>query len=339
MLRIAFVGFRHAHIEEVYRLARQRDDVEIVAACEDDPGAREALVSAGAVDITHAGSEEVFEGVAFDALAVGDYYGRRGELLIRALEGGRHVISDKPICTGLSELERMAELSRRGGLSVGCQLNTRDAGNFRALRRLIRGGGIGEVQTIDFQGQHPLAWGTRPGWYFEPGKHGGTINDLAVHAVDIIPWLTGRQIVEVTAARAWNARLRDVGFFQDGAQLMLRLDNDGGVLGDVSYLQPDNFAYRVPCYWRFTLHGSAGLAETSSKSDGVDVWAASSDSPQHLPPEPARAGGYFDDFLAEIAGRDLPADALTTEDVLSAARVTLLAQRAADEHLRDLSCT
>ena len=58
MVRIAFVGFRHAHIEEVYRLARRRDDMEIVAACEDDPGAREALASAGAVEITHAGSEE-----------------------------------------------------------------------------------------------------------------------------------------------------------------------------------------------------------------------------------------------------------------------------------------
>jgi len=32
-------------------------------------------------------------------------------------------------------------------------------------------------------------WGTRPAWYFEPGMHGGTLNDIAIHALDFIPWV------------------------------------------------------------------------------------------------------------------------------------------------------
>jgi len=337
-LRIAFAGFRHGHIVDVYALAAGRDDVEVVAACEEHAPTRDELKAAGTVAVTHDRLERMYEEVGFDALAVGDYYGRRGELLIGALEAGRHVISDKPICTRLDELVRAAELAGRGHLVVGCQLNLRDAGNFRALRQAIGDGAIGEVHTIDFQGQHPLARGVRPGWYFEPGKHGGTINDLAIHAVDGIGWLTGREIVEVVAARAWNARVGEPDGFQDGAQMMFRLDNDGGVLGDVSYLTPESFAYKVPCYWRFTLHGSGGLAETSSVADGVDLWSTASDAPRHLPPAEERPGGYFEDFLAEVRGQPPAPGALTTAGVLASARKTLLAQRAADEGMRDVTC-
>ncbi len=332
-LRIAFAGFRHFHIVDVYDAAGRRDDLELVAACEDHAETRARLAADGKIDITHDSSDELFGWGEFDILAVGDYYARRGELLIRALEAGKHVIVDKPMCTSLDELARITELSAAAGLSVGCQLNQRDSGNFVALRDICLGGRIGEVHTIDFQGQHPLMWGTRPGWYFEEGKHGGTINDIAIHAIDYIPWATGRRIVEVTAARAWNARHREVAFFQDGAQMMLRLDNDGGVLGDVSYLQPDNFAYKVPVYWRMTLHGSEGLAETSSLAEGVTVWATSDDKPRQVPPSAGRPGGYLDDLLAEIGGESLPEGALTTEAVLDAARRTLTIQKAADDGL------
>ncbi|MCP4516547.1 MAG: EamA family transporter, partial [Delftia sp.] len=45
---------------------------------------------------------------------------------------------------------------------------------------------IGAVQTMSMSGQHPLRLGERPAWYFEPGRHGGTITDIGVHAVDLI---------------------------------------------------------------------------------------------------------------------------------------------------------
>jgi len=203
-LRIAFAGFRHGHITEVYALARQREDLELAGACEDHAETRERLKADGKIEITHDSTDALFDGAAFDVLAVGDYYGRRGELLIRALEAGKHVMVDKPMCTRRAELDRVAELAAAGGLSVGCQLNMRSSGNFIALRDAVLGGAVGEVHTIDFQGQHPLSWGSRPGWYFEPGKHGGTINDLAIHAIDLIGWATGRQLVAAVAARAFS---------------------------------------------------------------------------------------------------------------------------------------
>ncbi len=337
-LRIAFAGFQHGHAFDMYETAGRRRDVEIVAACDEDAATREKLESGGKVNLTHADYDEMWRQADFDALAVCECFGRRGEITIRALSAGKHVISDKPICTKIEELDRIAELADDEGLSVGCQLPImRESGNFLALREVIRSGRIGEVHTVNFTGQHPLSLGARPRWYFRPGLHGGTINDLAVHALDGIPFVTGRRIVSIVAARAWNARVSDPDWFQDGAQLMLRLDNDGGVTGDVSYLTPDNFAYNVPCYWRMTVHGGDGLAETSEKDDGVMLYSPESDAPQKIPPAKPRKGKYMEDFVNEIQGQGGD-DSITTARVLSVARQALLAQQAADENLHDLDC-
>ncbi|HET6427099.1 MAG TPA: Gfo/Idh/MocA family oxidoreductase [Phycisphaerae bacterium] len=337
-LKMAFAGFRHGHILGLYRGAVSRDDVEVVAAADEHRPTRQKLAADKTVAFTHDSYERMLSDVDFDVLAVGEYYGGRGELAIRALESGRHVLADKPLCTRMGELERIAELAEDAGLSVGCMLTMRESGNFVALRQLIEAGRIGQVHTIDFQGQHPLLRGSRPGWYFQPDGQGGTINDIAIHAMDAIPWMTGRRIVEVVAARAWNARLADPDWFQDGAQMMLRLDNGGGVLGDVSYLTPDSHAYKVGVYWRYTLHGGEGVAETSSTAKGVTVSVNGGKLNEHVPPAPGRDGAHLADFLAEIRGEPTPPEALTTRQVLAASRRALLAQKAADEGLFGVAC-
>ena len=172
-------------------------------------------------------------------------------------------------------------------------------------------------------------------WYFEPGKHGGTINDIGIHGIDAIGWLTGRKVVSIVSARAWNARLEQAEQFQDAAQFMLKLDNKGGVLADVSYLAPDSVGYQAPQYWRYTVHGTNGMAEANLASEGVTYATNESDQMQHLPPAQPTPSSYLDSFLAEIAGQT-EGLTLTTQEVLESSRVTLLAQHAADAHMHDL---
>ena len=328
-MRIAFAGFRHGHVQDLYDLAEGRDGVEIVAASEPHPSTREELEKAGKVRLTHNDYTDMLADADCDTVAVGDYYGRRGEVILAALRAGKHAISDKPICTRSSERDEIAALAAEKGLRVGCQLNMRDSSVLRTMRRLIGEGAIGEVHTVTFTGQHPLLYGTRPGWYFEEGKQGGTINDIAIHAIDAVPWVTGRRFVEVVAARVWNARLGEVPSFQDGAQMMLRLDNDGGALGDVSYLSPDHGGYATPQYWRITCHGTDGVLESISTQGKVYLGGKAGDAHQWPALDEPAPGGYFESFLRDIAGRSQPED-LTTEDVLEAARVVLAIQEAAD---------
>ena len=329
-MRLAFAGFRHDHVLGLYKTAREHHGVQVVAASEPAPAARERLARQGLVKITHTDHAEMLRSVECDAVAVGDCFGNRGEILIAALSAGRHVIADKPICTRLAELDRIAALAKSKHLCVGCQLDLRSAACFRTMRRLLREGAIGEVHTVTFTGQHPLLLGRRPEWYFEDELHGGTINDIAIHGVDAVGWLTGRRIVEVVAARAWNARLSQHPRFQDAAQLMLRLDNGGGVIGDVSYLAPDGCGYTAPQYWRITCHGDGGAIETSLAEGAVLLAKTEDKAFRRIHLDAEKPAAYFDAFLAEVAGRTGDLD-LTTAEVLASARAALSAQLAADQ--------
>jgi predicted dehydrogenase len=334
-LRIAFIGFRHGHIMGLYTAARKHSAVRVVAAAEDHAETVESLKRDGKVELTHDDWRNVIANVDCDAIAVGDYFGRRGLIIIAALKAGKHIIADKPICTKLNELDEIESLVTQQKRAIGCLLDLRDDGAYITARKLIREGQIGEVHTVIVTAQHPLFFGKRAGWYFEPGKHGGTLNDIGVHAIDMIPWLTGRKLDAVVAARAWNARVPQHPHFQDAAQFMLKLDNGGGVLGDMSYLTPDGIAYAAPQYWRLTCHGSEGVLETKLHSKTVQI-ATRNDKEMHSVPAEADAeDGCLEAFLADISGKKVDG-ALTTGDVLRATRQSLLTQQAADSERRDL---
>jgi predicted dehydrogenase len=327
MIRLAFAGFRHDHIMDVHARASVGHDIEIVAACEEDELARQSVARAGKVNITHQTIASMLEDVPCDAVAVGDYYGKRGAIIIDALKRGKHVLSDKPLCTSLAELESIRSLAAEKRLQVGLMLDLRDAGQYIKVRELVRSGAIGEVQSVYIGGQHALRLGVRPQWYFEPGKHGGTINDIAIHGFDIIEWITGLRFVEVTAARTWNAFAPDYPHFHDGAQFVMKMDNGCGVIGDVSYFAPgDTGGSRFDPNWRITLWGRNGVIETSH-STPVTVWRNGHPS-EVIESPPGDPGGYLRSFVASVEGREC---ALTTADSLRAAEVALKVQKAADE--------
>lgn len=330
-LRLAFAGFRHGHILSLYRRSLEHEAVEVVAACEEDDAAAREVAEGDTVDITHRDFGRMLSEVECDAVAVGDYYGRRGSLILRALELGKHVIADKPLCTDRSEVDRIEELALSRGLKVGCMLTMRDSAPMLGLRQLLREGTLGEVHAITFGGQHPLLLDSRPHWYFEEGKHGGTINDIGIHALDAIPWMTGLRFVRIEAARCWNAFADRAPHFQDGAQLMLSLENGCGVLGDVSYFAPDGAGYELPLYWRVTVWGRRGVAETSANAGEIRLALDTDRELRSIPLPAAREGGYLESFLRDLAGEPSGEGDLDTKAVLASARLALEVQKAADE--------
>ena len=328
-VKAAFVGLRHMHIFDVYACMLERRDVEIVAVCEEDPQTRERLAMAGTVKATHSSFQDMLSQVEFDLLVVGDVFTKRGGQIITALKAGKHVLSDKPLCTDLEELAQIESLSQQHRLAVGAVLELRDSGAFRRTRELITAGTIGEVHTINFCGQHPLLLESRPAWYFEAGNHGGTINDLGIHGIDILLWITGKEFREIVAARCWNAGLKRHPQFRNAGQLMMVMEGGCGVLGDVSYISPDGFRYTLPQYWRFTFWGEEGMLEMGLNEQKIRVYPASAEKPELFEPANDRAGGYLEDLLEAVRGGKVRYD----PQLVGATRTCLKVQEAADRHV------
>ncbi len=327
--RFAFVGFRHGHILDLLSAIEAHAGAEVVACCEEDAATREELARAGRVDVTHTDFATMLREVECDVVAIGDVYARRGGLAIAALRSGRHLLGDKPLCTSLGELTEIERLAAEQQRLVSLQLDSRGSAAFRLARAIIHAGEIGEVATIRIEGQHPLLLGTRPGWYFEPGQHGGTINDIGVHAFDFVPWITGLEWGGISAARTWNAKAREYPHFHDCAQLMGKLTNGAGVLADFSYLAPDQLGYQLPHYWRIAVHGTKGMLETNLLATEVTVILDKSSVPECRPAGAGLQRAYLEDFLYELAGQADLAD-LRSRDALKASRLALEAQALAD---------
>lgn len=344
-MKIAFAGFRHGHIEGLYHAANKHAALDVVAACEDDEATRKSLaersnppatieesrraeIMANKIELTHYTLDEILEQVDCDVIAIGDYYSRRGSMAIKALKAGKHVIADKPISTSLEELAEIEELANANNLKIGCMFDLRDIPCSVGLKKMIDAGELGVVQSVTFGGQHPLMIGSRAGWYFEPGKHGGTINDIAVHAIDLIPWLIGSEIETINAARCWNANAAEFPHFEDAAQFMLTMKNGCGILGDVSYLVPDTLGYAHKLYWRMTFWGTKGIAEVAYNQDHILVAKKSDTELSKVALPEGTPGNYLQAFIDDINGE--PQDGLNTAVVLRSSKDSLEIQNIAD---------
>ena len=326
-LKIAFAGFRHSHIFSLYDKVLRHPALELCAVCEEDEAAS-LLAMRPDIKLTDRDFDEMLRRSGCDIVAIGDYYAKRGSLAIRALKAGKHVIADKPLCTSLAELDEIESLAKSSACRIGCMYELRSSPNFATARELILNGTLGKITQIQFGGQHPLMRSTRPAWYFEPGKHGGTINDIASHAIDIIPWLTGLEFSSIVAARTWRAFDSGCDCFNDAAQFMLTLSNGCGVLGDVSYSAPDSIGFAMPTYWRFDIWGTDGVVEFKCAEKYLKAYLKSRKDVTMIA-QPARAPmDYLESFLRDIAGET--AD-LTTRVVLKSSRQTLEIQKIADQ--------
>ena len=325
-MKIAFAGLRHGHIFSLAEAARNHPELSIAGAWEEDAGARKSAEEMFPEPF-YGSYEELLNDREVDIVAVGDYYGIRGERILQALAAGKHVIADKPLCTRLDELEAIKERSYRSGLKVGCMLDLRYDPALRLARDMARRGDIGGIRNISFTGQHPLNWGTRPMWYFEDGKHGGTFNDIAIHGVDAVRFITGMEYAKTLCARQWNSYAVHAPGFCDCAQFMGVMENGAGIMADVSYSAPSPAAFALDSYWRFTIWGANGVIECRLGSGEVR-FAAAGDKQMRTLAAPAVQGSWLDDLLTEIHGGKT---GFGTESVLESARTALEIQKFADE--------
>lgn len=321
MMNLAFAGFRHGHIFVLYDMASKSADVNIAGCFEENDVERKNIADVNGIDFNYDSYEAILSDDSVDAVAIGDYYGKRGKMVIDALKSGKHVICDKPLCTSLEELDEIEKLVEHTGLKVSCMLDLRYMPQVETVKRLIEQGTIGRVVNVSFTGQHCLNYGSRPGWYFEDGKHGGTINDISIHGVDLIRYLTGKNLTKVNWARTWNAFADKEPGFKDCGQFAAELE-DVALLVDVSYAAP-KFCGALPTYWDFYLWGTEGMINFRYSENVVHLYKET----EEVISCDVSDMDYLKDFINEINNKPATVD---TKETLKTQRQVLTIQKTAD---------
>lgn len=320
MIRVGVAGAAHPHVRMVLAELAGRNDVRLVAAADPEPADRAAHL--GGLDVEPGGDPyAVAERPDVDVVVVAGRYAGRAGLIARALEAGKQILADKPVCldaTGFAMIERAAR-SSDGQLSI--MFDKRTYPETRQLAELVATGELGSPHLFVSSGPHKLLPADRPFWFLDPVQYGHIANDLPVHDLDLFLSLTGATGGTISAT-AGSARSDLRPGYLDHVAMLVETDRARAGI-DASWLEPHASAF----------HGSYRLCLTGSEGTAVVDWArhtltlTTNSVParvsEHRPQErPMKA--YFD----SIVGGEPPevgtaASLLATEAALAARRSCL----------------
>ena len=119
------------------------------------------------------------------------------EMVLAALEAGKHVLCEKPMALTLEECQDMVEAGRKSDRKLMVGQICRYTPGFKLAKELIDKGEIGELFYVESEYAHDYSRIIGPGhWRNDPLRHaflGG-----GCHAVDLLRWIAGNPY-EITA--------------------------------------------------------------------------------------------------------------------------------------------
>ena len=120
------------------------------------------------------------------------------EQVITAARAGKHVLCDKPLALTVPDARRCVEECRSAGVRLGITFQTRYHDGMADAARLVRTGEIGTVVVAEIT---MSAGRNLPrGWRTDPALAGlGALNNIGVHAFDLLRYLLGSEVTEVVA--------------------------------------------------------------------------------------------------------------------------------------------
>lgn len=221
--------------------------LELVAACDRDADRRKAAEQDFPGVRAHVTVEELGEDDDVDVAVVALPPVSHAEVAMALLRAGKHVVVEKPLCLAVADADALIAEATGGDRVLTVHQSRRWDQDFRALRRAVDDGLLGEVFNIEtFVGgfEHPCR-----AWHSEQSVSGGTVYDWGSHHVDWILDLFGTAPASVTAVghkRVWH----DVTNLD---QLRVRMHWDDG--REAEFLSSDVAAVRRP---KFYVQGTQG---------------------------------------------------------------------------------
>ncbi len=183
----------------------------------------------------------------------------RGRIAIEAMRAGKDVMTDKPGCTTIEDLERIKRVVAETGRIWSINFSERfEVPAVIKAAKLVAEGRIGKVVQTIGMGPHRLNKPQRPDWFFDPDRYGGILIDIASHQIDQFLYFTGSKDAEITSSSVANYANSDMPGLEDFGEILLRSNRGHGYIR-VDWYTPDG----LPTWGdgRLTLLGTKGYIE------------------------------------------------------------------------------
>lgn len=153
------------------------------------------------------------------------------EIFLRTLRAGKHLLAEKPIGRRAADTQYVIEAAHQAGRHLGVCYQNRTAPAIRMARDLVQQGLLGSLMSVEMrlvttqvQFRDPQHW-----LFHQAQAGGGILAWLGCHYIDMLRYITGDEIVAVSAEMATRSGENiDV---EDVAALSVRLQS--GAIGSL----------------------------------------------------------------------------------------------------------
>jgi predicted dehydrogenase len=205
-------------------------------------------------------------GVEADAVVITAPAVTHVPLALEALDAGKHVLVEKPFANSAVEAAEAVHRAEERGLVLQVSQNYRFYPAPRVTKDLLAAGTLGELSAIniDFrQWDNDAAFEDNPHYRFPHAM----INDMAIHHLDLLRMVTGKDAVRVFAKATWPSFSK----YQDEAVASMLIEMEDGLV--VSYRGSWlSRAEQTPWAGEWSIQGEDGeIRFTSRGSEPGDV--------------------------------------------------------------------
>lgn len=251
-VRIGIIGsgaITWTHLEALKRVP----GVDVVAVASRHLANAESM--AGCWGIPHAFDDyrRILEMKSVDAVTVAFPNSLHAKIAIEAVQAGKHVICEKPLCMTISEAKRMIRASKKSNVRIFYAEELPFIPKFIRLKELIDEGALGEIYMIRATSKHA---GPYSDWFWKrESAGGGVLIDLGCHAIELCRFLGGKKRVRAVTSHMATYLHREITDLED--HVLLTMEYDDGTIG------------LVECSW--ALKGGMDCSAEVFGTEGVCV--------------------------------------------------------------------
>ena len=178
------------------------DVVDMVGLCDINPLRVEvAKRQIGAACPTFTDFDRMLDQAKPDLLMVTTVDGTHSDFIVRALNRGLDVLTEKPMVIDENQCQAVLDAERKAGRKIGVTFNYRYAPKHQKIKEVLMAGEIGKITSVDFSWyldtRHGADYFRR--WHRLRAKSGSLWVHKATHHFDLVNWWLDADPVVVSA--------------------------------------------------------------------------------------------------------------------------------------------
>lgn len=271
-MNVAMIGLTHPHSDMYLETLDQLDDVTGIPLYDPDQTvAREVVARVPKAAGVHTGLDSLLDCTDFTHALVAVRNDQSVATLVRLIEAGKNVFTEKPAARTAAEFEEVIAALARNPVAFGVAYVSRWHPAIQQMRELYQGQAIGRLTSVELRMVTTQVRVRNPRhWLFQREiAGGGILSWLGCHLIDLLRYVTDQEVASVASTLATTSGEEIT--VEDTAAVSFRLSN--GAIGSLhaGYLLAIGAAgYRGASYDRaIHLRGTQGAI--SYRFDGPVV--------------------------------------------------------------------